>query len=235
MRPFLCRISILLLLVLAACGLANAQERAKLVSLEFRSFQFRSASEGTYQSTNLKIDGENGSALYASMSEGDRKTLASGVKTGGYDFEVGIRTKTKELKGTYQLGIGAPRTPAEGGTAITYGVDFETGSKYDLALRGYAGPTSGVGVFASTIFGDLERTSLNVRVGAVVSGQSTVDEVTGQGKRNLLVRASINHQINDLAKISVGVANDLGDTTRFSLNSSVGNAFAFTFGLQVRF
>jgi hypothetical protein len=104
-----------------------------------------------------------------------------------------------------------------------------------LSVKGYSGLTSANALFLSKNFKLSDSMALDAEVGGIITGYSTIDETTGASKRNLLINARLNYQVSEMLNAFIGVTNTLGDSTRFSLNSSVGNKLALTFGLGGKF
>jgi len=201
-------------------------------SLQLRAQTF-GGTETTYRSYSYKAANEDGSAFHLKAVQSDR-TIGT-VTTGGNDFEFGFSSQVGGTGATYSLGFAFPSTTADSSTSFVYGYSRALTDSINLSFKGYSGATSANALFLTKTFTIFGANDLSVELGGIVSGYSTVDETTGAPKRNILVNARLSHQLFDGVDGFIGVTNTLGDTTRFSLNSSVGNKYAFTFGIAGKF
>jgi hypothetical protein len=205
-------------------------------SLQLRYTSF-GGSDSLYRSYTYRAGNADGSSFHLKAVQSQRETTAGllGINTGGNDLEFGITANMGDGAGTYSLGFAFPNTFADSSTSFVYGMTRSLSDTVELSLKGYTGLTSANALFLSKNFKLSDALAFNAEVGGMITGYSTVDENTGEAKRNVLVNARLNYQISEMLNAFVGVSNTLGDSTRFSLNSSVGNKLALTFGIGGKF
>lgn len=205
-------------------------------SIQLRAQSFGGV-ESTYRSYTYRSSNEDGSSFHLKAVQSDRRTTAGlpALNVGGNDLEFGVTANIPGVAGTYSLGFAFPTTFADSSTSFVYGVTRSVSDSLDISLKGYSGFTAANALFLTKTFKIGEGTTFSAEIGGMITGYSTVDETTGAAKRNALVNARLTHQFSSMLEGFVGVTNTLGDTTRFSLNSSVGNKYAFTFGIGGKF
>lgn len=245
MRYF--RILIFALATLVAQGALAEGEGSQSLQLRYTSF---GGSESLYRSLTYRAFNADGSSfnLRAVQSQRESTTTAaafgltrgniqagSSINTGGNDIEFGITANIAGFGGTYSLGFAFPNTFADNSTSFVYGLNRSLTDNLEISLKGFTGATSANALFVNRTFKLSDALSFNAEVGGLITGYSTIDENTGEAKRNVLVNARLNYQLSEMFNAFVGVSNTLGDSTRFSLNSSVGNKLALTFGIGGRF
>lgn len=205
-------------------------------SLQLRYTSFGGA-ESLYRSYTYRAFNGDGSSFHLKAVQSGRETtgLLPAVNTGGNDLEFGITANIAGFNGAYSLGFAFPNTFADNSTSFIYGITRSLTDTVDVSIKGYTGATSANALFVNKNFKLNDSLSFNAEVGGLITGYSTVDETTGAAKRNVLVNARLNYQLSEMLNAFVGVTNTLGDSTRFSLNSSVGNKMALTFGIGGKF
>ena len=205
-------------------------------SLQLRYTSFGGA-ESLYRSYTYRAFNADGSSFHLKAVQSGRETTGAlpAVNTGGNDLEFGITANIAGFNGTYSLGFAFPNTFADNSTSFIYGITRSLTDTVDVSIKGYSGATSANALFVNTNFMLNDSLSFNAEVGGLITGYSTIDETTGAAKRNVLVNARLNYQLSEMLNAFVGVTNTLGDSTRFSLNSSVGNKMALTFGIGGKF
>ena len=205
-------------------------------SLQLRYTSFGGA-ESLYRSYTYRAFNADGSSFHLKSVQSGRETTGAlpAVNTGGNDLEFGITANIAGFNGTYSLGFAFPNTFADNSTSFIYGITRSLTDTVDVSIKGYTGATSANALFVNKNFKLNDSLSFNAEVGGLITGYSTVDETTGAAKRNVLVNARLNYQLSEMLNAFVGVTNTLGDSTRFSLNSSVGNKMALTFGIGGKF
>ncbi len=236
--------------VTLAASALFANENGGSQSLELRYQSFGGGTESTYRSYTYRAVNEDGSSFHLKAVQSLRESTtnfnqlfmsrggiqpSTSINTGGNDIEFGITAPIADFNGTFSLGFAFPNTFADSSTSFVYGLTRSLGDTVGLSLKGYTGLSSANALFLNKTFKMSDAMSFNAEVGGLISGYSTIDETTGEAKRNLLVNARLNYQISDMLNAFVGVSNTLGDSTRFSLNSSVGNKISLTFGLGGKF
>ena len=202
-------------------------------SLELRYTSFGGA-ESLYRSYTYRATNADGSSFHLKGVQSVRETTGL-INTGGNDLEFGIMAPFAGFGGTYSLGFAFPNTTADSSTSFVYGLTRSLSDSVSFSIKGYSGLTSANALFLNKTFKLSDAMSFNAEVGGMITGYSTIDETTGDAKRNLLLNARLNYQISEMLNAFVGVTNTLGDSTRFSLNSSVGNKLALTFGIGGKF
>jgi hypothetical protein len=233
--------------VLASQAALADGEGSQSLQLRYTSF---GGAESLYRSFSYRAGNVDGSSFFLNSVQSGRETtnnfnvntLTRGgfnnftsINTGGNDLEFGITTNFSGLGGTLSLGFAFPNTFADSSTSFVYGLTRPLSDSVGLSLKGFTGLTSANALFINKNFKLSDAMAFNAEVGGIISGYSTIDETTGAPKRNLLINARLNYQVSEMLNAFVGVSNTLGDSTRFSLNSSVGNKLALTFGLGGKF
>jgi hypothetical protein len=227
--------------VLIATAVACASQLALAEGEGSQSLQLRYTSfggaESLYRSYSYQATNADGSAFNLRAVQSLRETTGflPAVNTGGNDLEFSFSNKFSNFDGTYSLGFAFPNTFADSSTSFVYGITRSLSDSLVLSVKGYSGLTSANALFLSKNFKLSDSMALDAEVGGIITGYSTIDETTGAPKRNVLINARLNYQVSEMLNAFVGVTNTLGDSTRFSLNSSVGNKLALTFGLGGKF
>jgi hypothetical protein len=220
--------------VLASQAALADGEGSQSLQLRYTSF---GGAESLYRSVSYSAANADGSAFNLRAVQSLRETTGflPAVNTGGNDLEFSFTNKFSNFDGTYSLGFAFPNTFADSSTSFVYGVTRSLSDSLVLSIKGYTGFTSANALFINKNFKLSDAMAFNAEVGGIISGYSTIDETTGAPKRNVLINARLNYQVSEMLNAFVGVTNTLGDSTRFSLNSSVGNKLALTFGLGGKF
>ncbi|MEI7576471.1 MAG: hypothetical protein WCK51_06225 [Armatimonadota bacterium] len=214
-------------------ALANS-EGSQSLQLRYTAF---GGAESLYRSYTYRASNADGSSFHLKAVQSLRETTGAfpAINTGGNDIEFGITANIADFNGTYSLGFAFPNTFADNSTSFVYAVTRSLSDTVGVSIKGFSGATSANAFFVNKNFKLNNSLSFDAEVGVIITGYSTVDETTGAAKRNALVNARLNYQLSEMLNAFVGVTNTLGDSTRFSLNSSVGNKMALTFGIGGKF
>jgi hypothetical protein len=208
------------------------------LTFQLRTQSFIRSAETSYQSVTVNKNQSDQTSLRISAVQGRQKTTTLGgntFKTGGSDIELAISSPTDGVEGSYFVGFSFPSTNADKVVTFTYGFTRSFGDSLDLSLRGYGGSNSANAIFAKVKTTFFSGITLSAEAGSVFTGYTTLDTQTGQAKRQLLGNLMLSKQVSSTASAFVGISNTLGDSTRFSMNSSLGNTYGVTFGISGRF
>ena len=212
-------------------------ERLNLdVSATYRTFG--NSPEGSYGSGRLAMSGYENFELFIIGSGGTKgSTMANGqtIFFGGDDIELGFLAHNAGSPLTYGVGLDFPSVFNRSSAVVTYTAMYALTKGTSLGVRGYLG---GSGVAAVMLTHDMDlsdRLSAHFGAGTLVAGNSTISTSSANAIRQVLAEADLRYKLNETSSMYVGLTNTLGDSTRFSLASSVGNRFGVVVGLKVRF
>lgn len=228
-----------LLASVSLTSLVSAQAAGELTKEFKTSFtSFAGSPEGNYGSGSLKIEATPNTWITLLGTTGRVGTSLAGGKTvhfGGRDLELGVGYKDVERHLVYGVGLSFPTTFVQSSPELTYGVFYVCKGGLSGGLTGFTGSSA---VHAVELDEDLDlgnRWSLHSGASWVYSGNSTVSSNSGNDIRTLLVDSELIYAADKNVSLSVGLTNRLGDTTRFSLASPVGNHYGVVIACGVKF
>lgn len=204
-------------------------------SATFRSFG--NGTEGNYGSLSLEGSASKGLGFFVRGDNGARNSVVVGSQTlefGGRNAEIGAELRPDNEPWKIRVGFDFPTVPAQDVPSATYDLSYKTKEGWQMEALGYSGGQAALGFRVSNAFKLDNTTSLKVSLAALASGETSVSDSTGNDVRELLYKAAVYMPVRN-AVFHAGITNTLGETTRFSLNSSVGHKVGFILGCEVSF